>query len=242
MCYRGSDIDVMLAEIDRLKRCELDPEIINSTKARFPSQSGCEESMISVVGDTCWSVFHYYCADHGFASCADNVVCAHQMMLETEKPTGFGKVDTMTDTSWVECQEKVHHLADSVAHTLRDECFAKNNLLIEVPNTPVSLVAEMMEKDKNMSFIYLPVDKPLLSEMAQVSPVRAGRACSRLKQDYPLMGSYLDKHKANSLYIPARTVAENLHANIKIIHNFIMGKGTTRSVKPSLINPNCSPA
>ena len=195
--------------------------------------------MISVVGDTCWSVFHYYCANNGFDSCADNVVCAQQMMMETKKPTGFAKLDMITDTSWVECQEKIHHAADSVLQKLRDECLNKNTLLLEMPNILMTTVQSMTEKNQNIRFIYLPVDKWLLSEMAQMSPLRTKKVCTRLTEDYRFLENYMSRSSGEGLYIPARSLAENLHSGLTHLQDFITGKSKPSYTSADIIKPTC---
>ena len=237
--HRSTDIAGILEDIKKLRQCDFEPGLINSAKARFPSQSGCEESMISAVGDTCWPVFHYYCTEHGFDSCADNVVCAHQMLMETKKPTGFWKLDRMTDTSWVECQEKIHHASDSVLQKLREECLNKNTVLLEMPNIIMTTMLSMVPKYQNIRFIYLPVDKWLLSEMAQISPLRTSKVCTRLTEDYKFLKNYMSRSSGQVLYIPARSLAENLQSGLTHVQEFITGKSKPIYTSADIIKPTC---
>ena len=58
----------------------------------------------------------------------------HEMMLATKKPMRFSKVDSMTDTSWVEKNKgrfNTRLILSLWPTLLRYECFTKNNLPIK---------------------------------------------------------------------------------------------------------------
>ena len=160
-------------------------------------------------------------------------------MMETKKPKGFGKLDRMTGAAWVECQEKIHHEADSVLQKIRDDCLNKNTLLLEMPNIIMTTVQSMTEKDQNIRFIYLPVDKWLLSEMAQMSPLRTSKVCTRLTEDYTFLENYMSRSSGQGLYIPARSLAENLQSGLTNIQKFITGKSKPSYTSADIIKPTC---